>query len=199
MNLAMSWRGSAQSVGEPFGLPDVGTWLSATIVTILGFGLALPASFAVAILRYRLYDLDLLLNRTLVYGAVHVVLAAGFGIADVLAQRGWNRSSISGRTWRLAASGWPRRLPLARCDWIRPIVDRFLPARSRLTLLLTDIVGSTQAIVDLGDERCRAVLGRFRAAMTVGSTPSRVSLASGSSSPSSRRGNLGKPQPTVIR
>jgi class 3 adenylate cyclase len=46
---------------------------------------------------------------------------------------------------------------------IRPVVDRALPARSRLTLLFTDIVESTQAIVDLGDERWRDVLFRFRA------------------------------------
>jgi len=49
--------------------------------------------------------------------------------------------------------------------WIRPIVDRFLPARARLTLLFTDIVGSTQAIVDLGDERWRALLDRYRVAV----------------------------------
>ena len=46
---------------------------------------------------------------------------------------------------------------------IRPVVDRALPARSRLTLLFTDIVESTQAIVDLGDEQWRDVLDRFRA------------------------------------
>jgi class 3 adenylate cyclase len=38
-----------------------------------------------------------------------------------------------------------------------------LPARSRLTLLFTDIVESTQAIVDLGDERWRDVLSLYRA------------------------------------
>jgi class 3 adenylate cyclase len=46
---------------------------------------------------------------------------------------------------------------------IRPLVDRVLPARSRLTLLFTDIVESTQAIVDLGDERWREFLHRYRA------------------------------------
>jgi class 3 adenylate cyclase len=44
-------------------------------------------------------------------------------------------------------------------------VDRFLPARARLTLLFTDIVGSTQAIVDLGDERWRDLLDRYRVAV----------------------------------
>ena len=48
---------------------------------------------------------------------------------------------------------------------LRPIVDRALPARSRLTLLFTDIVESTQAIVNLGDERWREVLDAYRAAV----------------------------------
>jgi hypothetical protein len=47
---------------------------------------ALPVTIAIAVLRYRLYAIDLILNRAALYGALTVVLGAAFLLATGLSQ-----------------------------------------------------------------------------------------------------------------
>jgi PAS domain S-box-containing protein len=59
-------------------------WVSSMLVISSVMGL--PVAVGIAILRYRLYNIDLLLNRTLVYGALTAVLAAVYFGSIVLFQ-----------------------------------------------------------------------------------------------------------------
>jgi signal transduction histidine kinase len=45
-------------------------------VVIIGLFVGLPAATAVAVLKYRLYDIDLVINKSLVYGALAIFISA---------------------------------------------------------------------------------------------------------------------------
>jgi hypothetical protein len=71
-------------ISEPLELVLLG-WIGHTLVLI---GLAgMPISMGIAITRYRLYEIDLIINRTLVYGPLTALLVALYFGAIVLLQR----------------------------------------------------------------------------------------------------------------
>src|SRR5207247_3558252 len=87
----------------------------------------IPLSIGFSILRYRLYDIDLLINRTLVYGILTVLLALTyFGCVFVLqnlvrgltGQVGQSQLIIVGSTLAIAALFQPLRRRIQR------IIDR---------------------------------------------------------------------------
>lgn len=131
-----------------------------------GLGSLVPLSgmlgaIAVAVFRYQLYDIDRLLNRTLVYGLVTAILGSGYAaLVIVLGQLlGQNRSSlgIAGATLTAAGLFQPlrrriqqavdRRFDRRRYDAARTI-ERF-SARLRREIDLDMLSGELLGLVDL--------------------------------------------------
>jgi hypothetical protein len=79
--------------------------------------LALPAATTIAVLRYRLYDLELVVNRTLVYGALSATLAGAY-LGSVLLQ--------------LALSPLTEQSDLAFAGSTLAVAALFRPARARI-------------------------------------------------------------------
>ncbi|MDQ3113419.1 MAG: hypothetical protein M3Q84_04865, partial [Actinomycetota bacterium] len=85
--------------------------LAADLLTYLTFAAyaAIPCAIGVAILRYRLYDLGVVLNRALVYGALTATLAAAYVGSVLLLQLALSRVSggsdlaVAGSTLAVAA------------------------------------------------------------------------------------------------
>ena len=73
----------AYVVSETFGLRWLG-WASSVLVMVGVVGL--PVAVGIAILRYHLYNIDLIINRTLVYGSLTAVLAGFYFGSIVLLQ-----------------------------------------------------------------------------------------------------------------
>ena len=114
----------------------------------------LPVAIGVAVLRYRLYDIDILINRALVYGATTASIAAAFFVGIVVLQ-GTLRPITGGSEIAVAIS------TLACFGLFQPVrrrmqrgVDRrFYRARYDASRTLDEFTGHLAGEVDLGAVR----------------------------------------------
>jgi signal transduction histidine kinase len=102
---------------------------------------AIPAAIGVAILRYRLYAIDRIINRTLVYGVLTLLLAAAYGATALVLGTALGSGSAwatAGATLAVAVAFRPLR---AR---VQDLVDRRFSrarydARRRISVFLEDL------------------------------------------------------------
>jgi hypothetical protein len=82
--------------------------------------IALPVSVGIAVLRYRLYEIDRLVSRTLVYGSLTVILGGAYaglvlaGQAVFSSFAGGSNLAIAGSTLVVAALFLPLRARVQR-------------------------------------------------------------------------------------
>ena len=129
----------------------------------------LPLSTGAAILRYRLYDLDRIISRTLAYGLLTLLLAGGYavvalGLGQLLGQD--SSLAVAAATLAVAALFQParrrvqavvdRRFNRHRYDAAR-IIDGF-SAGLRSQVDLTTLTGELLTVVDQTMQPTRASL-----------------------------------------
>jgi hypothetical protein len=78
---------SSLTYSGPWGAAGTPLWLGLLQQAALGSFAAVPIAVGFAVLKYRLYEIDLLINRTLVYGSLTLTLVALYFGGIVLLQR----------------------------------------------------------------------------------------------------------------
>ena len=87
------------AVQSGISIPLWVSWIFGSLL-LLGFAFGIPGAMAVAILRYRLYEIDVVLNRALVYGALAAFISAVYvgivvGIGTLIGSRGQPNLALS--------------------------------------------------------------------------------------------------------
>ena len=105
-----------------FIVPGIGGWLLGylgvtsellSLLSVTGWFL-FPICLAIAITRYRLFDIDIIIHRTLVYSVLTGLLALVYFGGVVVLQSVF--AAVSGRNWPSSRQHSPSRRYSSRCD-----------------------------------------------------------------------------------
>jgi hypothetical protein len=169
----LRWVTSAAVVaaaGIPVAMAGIAIESAAVVgVAVLGSAVVLCLAIAAAILRYRLYDLDRIISRTVAYGLLTLLLGSGYGavvlgLGQLLGQD--SSLAVAAATLAVAAAFQParrriqalvdRRFNRRRHDAARTVAD--FAARLRDQVDLDALHGDLLAVVDQTLQPTRASL-----------------------------------------
>lgn len=128
--------------------------------------MVMPVTIAIAIFRQGLLNIDLLINRTVMYSVLTVVLVAAFVIVGTMAQRAY--TAIAGEESSLVVLPVAILIGLAFPPLrarMQSIADHFLSDRAILTIVFLDLSGSTARAAAVGDRAWRELLELYRSAV----------------------------------
>jgi hypothetical protein len=156
--------------GQGWGQPTTAGWILAIQNAALVSFALIPASIGVAILRYRLYDIDRLLSRTLTYALLTALLVAVYALIVVVVSAVTGRTNspvvIAGSTLVVAALFGPARRRIQR------LIDRrFFRRGYDAERVLTAFSARLRDELDL-----ESVSGELRTAVAGAVQPSRVGV-----------------------
>jgi hypothetical protein len=101
--LATSFAGVAFTSDMIFRVSGAGSALKVTEIMLVVAMLGVPTAAGMAILRYRLYDIDRIVSRTISYGLITALLVAVFLLVN-LALQALLSSFTSNNAWAVAGS-----------------------------------------------------------------------------------------------
>jgi hypothetical protein len=114
----VAWAAALAVLGAAVALGGVAAGATAVVTWAIGSSFAvLPLAIGAAILRYRLYDLDRIISRTLGYGLLTVLLGGGYaavvlGLGQLLGRD--SSLAVAGATLAVAAAFQPARRRVQR-------------------------------------------------------------------------------------
>ena len=90
------------------------------IIALALLGVAVPATIAISVLRHRLFDIELVLSRTLTYAALTLLVVGSYAVLLTLADRVFGNRSAGG----LVAIGLVAVLVHPSYAWLRRGIER---------------------------------------------------------------------------